>query len=521
MAKAYINARIWRSDAEAFLIEDHRFVQIGDNRTILEAVKDGEVIDLKGAFVTPGFIDSHMHLAYYGYYLSTVPLGGCMSAAEIIQALNAKKEEMVPGQVLQGMGYNESAFTSGPKAITRADLDSVSAEIPIVLTRHCGHIACVNTKVLEMCGIDSGTSIEGGEIDYENGLLKENAMRPMLDTLGHANAAEFEEYIVKGMRALNAYGITSCGSDDFLLRSDSYRMPLDVFLRLSYQGRMTIRVNEQCEFRTPEDLASFLDEGYTTGVGNEYFSIGPLKIIADGSLGGRTAKMSEPYADDPTTAGTVDIDEEKMDIMVGLANRYNMPAITHAIGDGAVDQVLRVYRKYLLPGNPLGYGLVHCQIMRSDQTQEAIDSRLNCYIQSLFVDSDAAILKERVKPELAKTSYPWKTLYENTNTSNGSDAPVEIPDALRGIYFAVTRKSLMSGDLMNQAECLTVDQALESYTEKGAKAFGMDDAIGRIAEDYYADFTVMDTDITQCPVEDILKAKIIRTVVGGEDVYCA
>ncbi|MBQ1383606.1 MAG: amidohydrolase family protein, partial [Solobacterium sp.] len=164
---------------------------------------------------------------------------------------------------------------------------------------------------------------------------------------------------------------------------------------------------------------------------------------------------------------------------------------------------------------------VHCQIMRPDQTQEAIDSRLNCYIQSLFVDSDAAILKERVKPELAETSYPWKTLYENTNTSNSSDAPVEIPDALRGIYFAVTRKSLMSGDLMNQAECLTVDQALESYTEKGAKAFGMDDAIGRIAEDYYADFTVMDTDITQCPVEDILKAKIIRTVVGGEDVYCA
>ena len=78
MAKAYINARIWRSDAEAFLIEDHRFVQIGDNRSILEAVKDGEVIDLKGAFVTPGFIDSHMHLAYYGYYLSTVPLGGCI-----------------------------------------------------------------------------------------------------------------------------------------------------------------------------------------------------------------------------------------------------------------------------------------------------------------------------------------------------------------------------------------------------------------------------------------------------------
>ena len=521
MAKAYINAKIWRSDASAFLIEDHRFTMIGDDQTVIDAAKDGEVIDLKGAFVTPGFIDSHMHLAYYGYFLGTVPLGECMSAAEIVEAVRAKAADLGPGQAVEGMGYNESAFTSGPKAITKADLDSIATEIPIVLIRHCGHVVCVNSKALELCGIDAHTYIEGGEIDFENGLLKENATQPLFSTLGHANAAEYEEYIHRGMKAVNAYGITACGSDDFLLRSDNYKMPLDIYSRLSYQGKMTVRVNEQCEFRTPEDLAEFLDEGYTTGVGNEYFTIGPLKVIVDGSLGGRSAKMSEPYADDPTTTGTIAVDEEKMDIMVGLANKYNMPAISHAIGDGAVDQVLRVYRKYLLPDNPLGYGLVHCQIMRPDQTQEIIDRKLYCFIQSLFVDSDASILKERVKPELADTSYPWKTLYEHTNTSNGSDAPVETPDALKGIYYAVTRTSTMTGDQMNQAECLSVEQALESYTEKGAKAFGMEDVLGRIAEDYYADFTVIDTDITACKVEDILKAKVIRTVVGGEDVYCA
>ena len=521
MKKAYINAKIWRSGAEAFLVEDGRFALIGDKDTILEAAGDGEVIDLNGAFVTPGFVDSHMHLAYLGYYLTTVQLADCMSAEEIVEAVKARTADVLPGQWIEGMGYNESAFTKGPKEITKADLDAVSTEIPIVLTRHCGHISCVNSKVLELCGIDETTYIEGGEIDFRRGLLKENARKPLTDVMGSASAAEYEQYILAGQKAVNAFGITASGSDDFLIRSENYKLPLDVFSKLAYQGRLSVRVNEQCEFRTPEDLAESLDEGYTTGVGNEYFSIGPLKIIADGSLGGRTAKMSEPYADDPSTTGTMAVDEDKMDIMVGLANRYNMPAITHAIGDGALDQVLKVYRKYVLPGNPLRYGIVHCQIMRKDQTQEVIDQQLCCYFQSLFLDSDASILKERVKPELAETSYPFRTLFEHTNASNGSDAPVEIPDVLKGIYHAVTRKSIMTDDEMNQAECLTVDQALESYTEKGAVAFGMEDEIGKIAEGYLADFAVIDTDITVCPAEDILKARVIRTVVGGEEVYSA
>ncbi len=521
MTKAFINAKIWRSGAEAFLVGDNKFTLIGDNQTVLDAAGDAEVVDLKGAFVTPGFVDSHMHLSYFGYYLTTVQLADCMSAEEIVNTVREKAQHILPGQWLEGMGYNESAFTSGPKEITKADLDAVSTEIPIVLTRHCGHIACVNSKVLELCGIDETSHFDGGEVDFGRGLLKEAAKKPLAEAMGYAGPEVIEEYIRAGMKAVNAFGITACGSDDFLLRSENYRVPLDVFSKLSYQGKMTVRVNEQCEFRSPEDLADFFDEGYTTGVGNEFFTIGPLKIISDGTLGARTAKMSEPYADDPSTTGVMVVNEEDMEIMVALANRFNMPAITHAIGDGALDQTLRVYRKYLLPGNPLRYGIVHCQIMREDQTQEVIDRQLYCYFQSLFLDSDSAILKERVRPELAATSYPFRTLYEHTNASNGSDAPVEIPNVLKGIWHAVTRKSLMSDDEMNQNERLTVDQAIESYTEKGAKAFGMEDQIGKIREGFLADFAVIDTDITACAVDDILKAVILKTYVGGEEVYSA
>ena len=204
---------------------------------------------------------------------------------------------------------------------------------------------------------------------------------------------------------------------------------------------------------------------------------------------------------------------EEMQEYISLANQYNMPTIAHCIGDKAVDDVLTALQDHVYEGNPLHHGLVHCQILRKDQIQQIIDQKLSCYFQSIFIKEDAKILEERVGKELSQTSYPYKTLFENTLASNGSDAPVEIPNALYRIELAVTRKG------MNQDECLTIDQAISSYTEKGAEQLFMNDRIGSIKEGYYADLVVLDKDITMIPTNEIHTTKVMMTIMNGEVVF--
>ena len=157
--------------------------------------------------------------------------------------------------------------------------------------------------------------------------------------------------------------------------------------------------------------------------------------------------------------------------------------------------------------------------MNKAQTAEICARKLNAYFQSLFIDPDAKILKDRVGEARAAESYPFKTLFEHTTASNGSDAPVEIPDVLKGIELAVRRTSLDGSASMNPDECLSVDQAIESYTENGARAFGLEDRVGFIREGYLADFAVIDHDLTALKPEAIHTAKVIMTVMDGETVF--
>ena len=247
---------------------------------------------------------------------------------------------------------------------------------------------------------------------------------------------------------------------------------------------MNLRVNEQCEFNDVEEFSRFLDEGYTFDVGNDLFRIGPPKLVTDGSLGARSAAMSKPYHDAQDTTGIMNYSVEEMQTFVQLANQFNMPTIAHCIGDRAVDDVLEAYAGNVYEGNPLHHGIVHCQILRQDQIDQIIQKKLSCYFQSIFLSTDAAIVENRVGEALAKTSYPYKTLYENTIASNGSDAPVEMPNALLG-----------------------------------AEQLFMQDRIGKIAPDYYADLVVLDTDITKVEANQIHEAKVMMTFMNGEVVF--
>lgn len=502
MRRGFTNCKIYGREEEAFLIEDNRIARIGTNSEIQKELDEtDELIDLNGLFVMPGFIDSHMHLLETGCYLSNVRLIGLHTKEEIAAAV---KEHLEEDEVwIEGRGYDIE--------IDRAFLDEISTEKAIVLTRVCGHQITVNSKALELAGIDEDTEVQDGTIDFEKGILTENAVRLISRAIPKLTVEKIKNRILTAVQYCNTYGITAVGSDDFLCAGDDYKDVLTAFEQLSYQGKLNLRVVEQCEFKDEKNYSEFLDEGYTQGVGDEFFQIGPLKLIADGSLGAKTAAVVIPYKN-TDEKGELIYTDDQMRLYVQLANRFNMGVIIHAIGDRALDQVLRIFEDEVYEGNPLHDGIVHCQLMREDQTEKVKELNLCCYFQSLFIEDDAKMLKDTVDESLFETSYPYRTLLRSVTASNGSDSPVCVPDVLKGIHLAVTRKA-SDGNSMTQSECLTVKEAVDSYTICGAQNLQLEE-LGKIEEGYLADFVVLDLE-----KENIRDAAVMMTVVDGRTVY--
>lgn len=508
MTRGYINCKIWHSSASAFLIEDGRFAKLGTNEEIEEQNGSNELIDLKGMMVIPGFVDSHMHLAELGYYLSQMQLIGMKDSSELKNKIAVYRQQNPEARWIIGRGWDDTLMERPNKKM----LDALCPDLPLALTRVDGHVMAVNAKALQEAKIDENTETEGGTIDLASGILEENAIALIQKAMPAPNEKKIRQYIELGQKLANSYGITSVGSDDFLAVVRDYRPVLNVFEQMSYQEALTVRVNEQCEFADLNQYAQFLDEGYTMDVGNDFFRIGPLKIIADGTLGAETAALSEPYADQKENKGMMTISEDDLRIMTQLASNYNMGVIVHAIGDAAVDTVLKICKEFELPGNPLHSGLVHCQILRQDQIDEICRMHLSCYVQSLFEEDDGRILAARIGTKRSETCYPFTSLLHGTLTSNGSDAPVCMPQALHGISLAVN-------GVPGIKETMSAEEALSSYTEKGAEQIFMQDSIGQIKEGSYADFAVLNQDILSCRPDQIDHTKVMMTVMNGNTVY--
>ncbi|MCI5723529.1 MAG: amidohydrolase [Erysipelotrichaceae bacterium] len=519
MKKGYINAIIWQSNATAFAIEDQSIIKVGSDQQIQEYLSpEDEMIDLKGQFVLPGFIDSHMHLLELGMYLSNVQLENCKSNNEVKNALLQGLSKLKKGEWLIGRGFLESSFDD-QKMPTKEMLDTISDTTPIIIVRACGHVLVANSAALQAAGITKSVENTDGNIDFGSGLVEEIAMRKIYESAPKPTQEKLIQYFLTGAKYANQFGITTVGTDDFLSTYQDYTAVLKALESLAYRQALPVRINEQCEFNHPKEFSKFLDDGYTFDVGDDYFRIGPLKLISDGSLGARTAMLSNAYNDDISTKGKMLMDDETMETFIRLANQFNMPTIVHAIGDGALDHVLSIFKDIVIEGNPLHHGIVHCQIMRPDQIDQVVKQKLACYYQSIFIDHDAQVLEDRVGQTLANTSYPFHTLYQNTLVANGSDAPVEIPDVLKGIQCAVTRKSISSDSSMHASECLSVDEAISTFTTKAAEVLFMDHCIGQIKEGYYADIVVLDKDIRTMSPETIYQAKVKMTIMDGKVVY--
>ena len=516
----------------AFLVEDGMFRAVGSDADILAlADKDTVLTDLQGRFACPGFNDSHMHLLGYGQALKAAKLEEhTESLAELLRYLKEYAAENPPreGRWLTGRGWNQDYFSDVSRMPDRHDLDSVSPEYPIMITRACGHACAVNSRALEIAGIRADTpSPEGGLIGKENGepdgRLYDNAIDLVKARIPEPDREEIKEMIRLACRALNAYGITSVQTDDYcVFRSVPFETVNAAYRELEESGELTVRVYEQANFTEEDELRRFIEAGNLTGTGSRMFRIGPLKMLGDGSLGSRTAFLSRPYADMPETRGFPLFSAEKMNRMIRLAHTRGMQIAVHAIGDACLDLVLDAFEAALRehPRADHRHGIVHCQISRPDQLKRIRRLGLHVYAQSIFLDYDNHIVEKRVGPELAASSYSWKTLMKNgVSVSNGSDCPVEPPDVMRGIECAVTRTSLDGTGPYLPQEAFTAAEALDSFTARGAEASFEEGFKGRIAPGFAADFTVLDKSPFAVRAEELHEIGVRAVYLGGRRVF--
>lgn len=246
--------------------------------------------------------------------------------------------------------------------------------------------------------------------------------------------------------------------------------------------------------------------------------------MLDGSLGGRTALLKEPYADSPKETGTQTHSREKLNKMVRIAHDNGYQVAVHAIGDKAADIVADAYIAALKenPRNDHRHGIVHFQITDDDLLKKVRDANIIAYIQPVFLSSDLDMLTDRLGEERAQHTYMWKTMQDmGIHTGGGSDAPVESFNVLENIFCAVTRQRIHSEnhECHCPQECLDIKDAVALFTSKAAYLTFEENKKGTIEVGKYADLVVLSDDIFQIDAQKIQDVAVLKTMVNGEFVF--
>ena len=522
-------------DVSAVACDGGVFTAIGSDEDIL-ALKtdDTKLVDLEGKRVLPGFDDSHQHFLDEGYSFRRLDLRPAKSIDDVIAMGKAfiKERNIAGDKWMEANNWNQEDWTE-KRLPTRHDLDKISTEIPIAATRVCGHIVSVNSKALEIMGFtkDTPQPDDGSRFDLEedgepNGVLHE-LYHVVKDHIPYPSVADIKEMLKLVAAEASSKGLTRVQSDDLaVIPTRDFSDVIQAFMELTEEHALPVRVSEQCYRQDMKEMNEFYERGYHMGYGNDYYRMSCIKIVADGSLGGRTAWMLDDYSDEPGQKGLqIYKDNKEIFDMVECAHIHHMPVAVHCIGDAAATQVVDAIENAMKkhPDIKLRHGIVHAQTLNEDLCRRMKELDIQAFIQPVFIQSDMEMAEDRLG-ERIKYSYNWRTLADlGIHLSMGTDCPVEDMNPIANIYSAVTRKSIAHPELpaWHPEEALTLDEAIRFYTEASAYASGDEDRKGKIKKGYLADMTVLDRDIYAVPVEEIKDIKVAMTVVGGQITYSA
>lgn len=510
------------ASGQAVALKDSRVLFVGTAEECqLYQGADTVIQDFPGGTIIPGFHDSHCHLYGLGKALAEIDLMGTTSQADVAQRV-ARGMMMQPGNDwLQGRGWDQNDWEV-KEYPTRQLIDEITKDRPALFRRVDGHAALANTAALKAAGISASTADpEGGSILRDEngeptGLLIDNAVELVREVIPEVSAEEVERRVRLAVDDCLRHGITAVQEAGVSWeRAQLYR-------RLADNGELDLRL-----FGMYDDVPATLDRGLPAGpvfTENQMFTLRAVKLYADGALGSRGALLHSDYCDHAGNRGLAVSSAEHMKEVAARAADAGFQVCTHAIGDRANTIVLDIYEDLIKQKNLTDprWRVEHAQIIRPNDIPRFADLGIIAAMQPVHCTSDMDWAGERLCEDRLAGAYAWKSLLEaGAQVCWGTDFPVEKVSALDGLYSSRTRThhdGTPEGGWQPQ-EILDARTALELYTIASAHGAFMESELGRIQEGFLGDVTVLDGDPVNGKPEDLLKMKVLATVVGGDIKY--
>ena len=516
------DARIWTDNpdqpfVQAMAIKGDVILGVGSNdEMFVYRGINTNVEELWGQFITPGFIDSHVHFLQGGMNLASVQLRDAKTPEEFASRIGEFAKTVPAGTWILGGDWDHENW--GGELPHRDWIDELTPDHPVYITRLDGHMSLANSKVLELAGISNDVAdVDGGSIVRDpdgrlTGIFKDNAESLIYPHIPESSEAEVDRSLKMAMEYVASNGVTSV---------HDMSAELDGIKRARESGSLITRYYGVFPLRQWERVKTMVDE---QGKGDEWIKIGGLKGFVDGSLGSHTAAFHEPYTDTPGDSGFFVSTEDDLYTWTKSADEAGLQVMIHAIGDKANGFLLDNFARIQEENGPKDrrFRIEHAQHIAPDDIQRFADLDVIASMQPYHAIDDGRWAERVIGPERIKTTYAFKSLLDaGAVVAFGSDWFVAPPTPLEGIYAAVTRQTLddENPDGWVPEQKVTVEDALTTYTQSAAYASFEEDIKGTLEAGKLADYVIIDRDLTEIDPAEIRFARIMKTVVGGKTVY--
>lgn len=524
-----INGRVWTGDAgrpwaEAVAVRGEKIFAVGTTADVGRLAAAGaEVVDLGGALVLPGFIDSHTHFLAGGFALKSLQLREAKGREEFVALIAAKARELGQGRWVVNGDWDHQRFS--PPELPRRDwVDAATPDNPVCVNRLDGHMILANSLALKIAGITKDTPTPaGGEIVKDpstgepTGILKDMAMDLVYAKIPEPSFAEKLEAAAASLRHAAENGVTS-------VHEMADAASFEVFEEMARRKALSARVHVYIPITEVDTLVRLK---LKSPFGSPYLKLAGLKGFMDGSLGSVTAYFFEPYTDNPGTSGLLHgqmFPEGVMEKRILEADRAGLQLAIHAIGDRANSMLLDMYEKAVAANGPRDrrWRVEHAQHLRPADIARFGRLGLVAAVQPYHLIDDGRWAEAKIGPERARTTYAFESLRRaGAILAFGSDWTVAPLSPILGIYAAVTRRTLdgKRPDGWIPEEKVSVEEAVRAYTVNGAWVEFAESDKGTIEAGKFADLVVLERDIFAIPPEEIGGVKVRMTIFDGKIIY--
>ncbi len=513
------NARIYTQAAglvvDSLAMHRNRIAAIGNGLRHDPDFRSFDKIDLRGRMIVPGLVDAHTHFYYFAVSLGRVALDGVPTLDACLAKIRAFASSLPKDAWVVGDGYSPDRFKRRVVP-DRHMLDKVTSGRPAFIFSKDQHNAWVNSKALELGGIDARTpepsdaAIDRDEHGVPTGILREHgAYLRVWHKIPQVSDREVDRRWAQALDYAYRKGVTGVHSFDS-------PEALPYLTTRAERGKVGLRIEH---YPSANLLPQLTSSKTYYGTGTPFFRIAGVKIFADGSLGSQTALCYNPYIGSKKNRGIETTTVPQIVEYARAASRLGLPCAVHAIGDRAISNVLEALEQRPLPQFGARHRIEHLQMIRRSDIPRLKRLGIVASMQPSHCTSDIELVRKYWGPR-GKNAYLFQTLLKSgIELAFGSDAPIEPLDPLAGIEAAVRRARPKSRDVFYPSERITVEQALFGFTVGPAIAAGQEHCRGYLLPGYPADLTILAEDISKIAPSRIGQTAVLATILDGKVVY--